>query len=109
MRATGLGRDPITGCIMADPNWWKSQNDVSVHCLIVFFSNLLAQLLQSYYLFQAMSGCISFRDAPLEHEEQIRIMFDAISVTNETSFVPSTNGGECETVGLADGVDNNEG
>jgi hypothetical protein len=33
-------------------------------------------------------------------------MFDAISVTNETSFVPSTNGGECEGVG---GVDNNEG
>jgi hypothetical protein len=56
-----------------------------------------------------MSGCISFRDAPLEHEEQIRIMFDAISVTNETSFVPSTNGGECESVGVADGVDNNEG
>jgi hypothetical protein len=26
----------------------------------------------------------------------MRIMFNAISVTNETSFVPSTNGGECE-------------
>jgi hypothetical protein len=50
MRATGLGRDPITGCIAADPNWWKEQNDVSVHCLIVFFSSLLAELLQSYYL-----------------------------------------------------------
>jgi hypothetical protein len=56
-----------------------------------------------------MSGCIGFRDAPLEHEEQMRIMFDAISVTNETSFVPSTNGGECESAGVADGVDNNEG
>jgi hypothetical protein len=51
MRATGLGRDPITGCITTDPNWWKEQNDVSVHCLVVFFSSLLAELLQSYYLF----------------------------------------------------------
>jgi hypothetical protein len=37
MRATGLGRDPITECITADSNWWKEQNDVSVHCLVVFF------------------------------------------------------------------------
>jgi len=35
-----------------------------------------------------MSGCITFRDNPLEHEDQQRIMFDAISVTNETSYVP---------------------
>jgi hypothetical protein len=56
-----------------------------------------------------MPVCISFRDAPLEHEEQMRIMFDAISVTNETSIVPSTNGGECEDADAADGVDNNEG
>jgi hypothetical protein len=39
----------------------------------------------------------------------MRIMFDAISVTNETSFVPSTNGGECEGAGAVGGVDNNEG
>jgi hypothetical protein len=58
--------------------------------------------------FQAMAGSISFRDAPLEHE-QMRIMFDAISVTNETSFVPSTNDGECEGDGAVGGVDNNEG
>jgi hypothetical protein len=56
-----------------------------------------------------MPGCISFRDAPLEYEEQMRIMFDAISIMNETSFVPSTNGGECEGAGAAGGVDNNEG
>jgi hypothetical protein len=55
-----------------------------------------------------MPGCISFRDAPLEHEEQMWIMFDAISITNETSFVPSTNGGECEGAGADGGVDNNE-
>jgi hypothetical protein len=59
--------------------------------------------------FQAMPGCISFRDAPLEHEEQMQIMFDAISVMNETSFVPSTNGGECEGADVVGGVDNNEG
>ena len=33
-----------------------------------------------------MSGCTTFRDNPLEHEDQQRIMFDAISVTNETSY-----------------------
>jgi hypothetical protein len=51
MRATGLGRDPITECITADSNWWKEQNDVSVHCLVVFFLSLLAELLQFNYLF----------------------------------------------------------
>jgi hypothetical protein len=56
-----------------------------------------------------MPGCISFRDAPLQHDEKMWIMFDAISVTNETSFVPSTNGGECEGAGAAGGVDNNKG
>jgi hypothetical protein len=35
-----------------------------------------------------MPGCITFRDNPLENEDQQRIMFDAISVTNETSYVP---------------------
>jgi hypothetical protein len=60
--------------------------------------------------FQAMPGCITFRDAPLEHEEQMRIMFDAISVTNKTSFVPST-GGDVEqgADGVASGDGNIEG
>jgi hypothetical protein len=56
-----------------------------------------------------MPGSISFRDAPLEHEEQMWIMIDAISITNETSFAPSTNGGEGEGAGAVGGVDNNEG
>jgi hypothetical protein len=30
-RATGLGRDPMTGCIVAEDKWWKDQNDVSIH------------------------------------------------------------------------------
>jgi hypothetical protein len=46
MRATGLGRDPITGCIVADPIWWKEQNDVSMHFVVVFFQAMFAQLLQ---------------------------------------------------------------
>ncbi|CAD6225038.1 unnamed protein product [Miscanthus lutarioriparius] len=59
----GLGRNPNTGCIVASDEWWAEQN-------------------------AAMSGCITFRDNLLEHEDQQRIMFDAISVTNETSYVP---------------------
>lgn len=51
-----------------------------------------------------MSGCITFHDTPLEHEEQIHIMFDAISVINETSFVPSS--GVAIVEGAVDG--NNE-
>jgi hypothetical protein len=42
-RATGLGRDPVTGCITAPIEWWNEQNKVSscrfvifVHPLIVF-------------------------------------------------------------------------
>ncbi|OEL25687.1 hypothetical protein BAE44_0013297 [Dichanthelium oligosanthes] len=56
-----------------------------------------------------MPGCISFRDAPLENEDQMRIMFDAISVTNETSFVPSSGGGVEKVDGAAGGNDNIEG
>jgi hypothetical protein len=63
------------------------------------------------FIFQAMPGCITFRDAPLEHEEQMRIMFDAISDKNETSFVPFTGGGvdKGEGEGGAGGDDNTEG
>jgi len=37
-----------------------------------------------------MSGCISFKNSVLENEDMMRIMFEAISVTNETSYVPGT-------------------
>ena len=43
-----------------------------------------------HLMFQAMPGCISFKSAVLEHEDMMRIMFDAISVTNETSYVPGS-------------------
>ncbi|KAJ1289255.1 hypothetical protein BS78_02G150300 [Paspalum vaginatum] len=69
IRATGLGRGPATGCIVGTPEWWVEQN-------------------------KAMPGCICFKDAPLENEDQMRIMFDAIAVTNETSFVPTRGVGE---------------
>ncbi|CAN6195626.1 unnamed protein product [Urochloa humidicola] len=61
--STGLGRDPLTGCITATDDWWAEQN-------------------------AAMPGCISFKNSVLEHEDMMRIMFEAISVTNETSYVP---------------------
>ena len=35
-----------------------------------------------------MPGCIVFKTAPLEFEEEMRILFDSICVTNATSFVP---------------------
>ncbi|CAO2046312.1 unnamed protein product [Urochloa humidicola] len=62
--ATGLGRDPLTGCITATDAWWAEQNAVT------------------------MPGCISYKNSVLEHEDMMRIMFEAISVTNETSYVP---------------------
>jgi hypothetical protein len=39
----------------------------------------------------------------------MQIIFDAISITNETPFVPSTSGGECECVDAIGGTDNIEG
>jgi hypothetical protein len=36
----------------------------------------------------AMLGCIIFKIAPLECEEEMMILFDSICVTNATSFVP---------------------
>ncbi|WVZ81621.1 hypothetical protein U9M48_028976 [Paspalum notatum var. saurae] len=41
-----------------------------------------------------MPSCITFRSSPLENKEQMRIMFDAIAVTNESSFVPSSGVGD---------------
>ena len=29
IRALGLGRDPVTGCISATDDWWEEQNQVS--------------------------------------------------------------------------------
>ena len=45
LRATGLGRDPNTGCIVADDDWWKEQEQVrklSNECI-----NILCR--QSFY------------------------------------------------------------
>ena len=40
LRATGLGRDPSTGCIVADDDWWKEQEQVS-HTLIFYTSKFV--------------------------------------------------------------------
>ncbi|KAG0516483.1 hypothetical protein BDA96_09G007000 [Sorghum bicolor] len=71
MRATGLGRDPVTGCISASDEWWTEQN-------------------------MAMLGCISFKSIVLEHEDMMRIMFDVINVTNDTLYVPGSGHDDAE-------------
>jgi hypothetical protein len=38
-----------------------------------------------------MAGCIMFKTTSLECEEEMRILFDSICVTNATSFVPGCN------------------
>lgn len=73
-RATGLERDPVTGCILASGDWWAEQND-------------------------EMPGCITFKTSPLEHEDMLRIMFESISGINETSFILAGDRGEGECVG----------
>jgi hypothetical protein len=56
-------------------------------------------------MFQAMPGCITFKTSVLEHEDLQRIMLEAISVTNESAYVPGTSHGEDEEHedGVADG------
>ncbi|XP_020395734.1 L10-interacting MYB domain-containing protein-like [Zea mays] len=62
-RATGLGRDPHTGSISAPDEWWAKQNE-------------------------AMPGCIMFKTAPLENEDELKVMFGPIVCTNERTLVP---------------------
>jgi len=50
-----------------------------------------------------MPGCIRFRDATLEHEDDLRIMFDAICVTNESSVVPGLDASYENEVGATEG------
>jgi hypothetical protein len=38
-----------------------------------------------------MPGCIMFKTAPLECEEEMRILFDSICVTKANTFVPRCN------------------
>jgi hypothetical protein len=38
-----------------------------------------------------MPGCIMFKTAPLECEEEMRILFDSIYITNATSFVSGSS------------------
>ena len=70
---------------------------------VVMFSLKTANFFS--FTFQAMSGCITFRDNPLEHEDQQRIMFDAISVTNETSYVPVGGSDALQTCQSEDAAD----
>ncbi|CAL5068480.1 unnamed protein product [Urochloa decumbens] len=62
-KAARFERNPLTGCIVADDDWWEEQN-------------------------AAMPGCATFKTSPLEHEDLLQIMFEATSVTNGTAYVP---------------------
>ncbi|KAG8044994.1 hypothetical protein GUJ93_ZPchr0008g11538 [Zizania palustris] len=80
-RASGLGRDPITGCIDASDEWWTEQA-------------------------QALPGCQKFRFAPLEHEVELGIMFDKCATEN--MVIPGVGGSD--HVELENGAgDNAEG
>ncbi|OEL30317.1 hypothetical protein BAE44_0008664 [Dichanthelium oligosanthes] len=46
---------------------------------------------------EAMPGCNAFRTSPLDHEYLLRIMVDAINVTNEATYVPGCD--ECANEG----------
>ena len=55
-----------------------------------------------------MPGCTAnFRFVPFEHEHQMRIMFEAVIVTNETSYVPTGHGNDDE-VGEGDATGNDD-
>jgi hypothetical protein len=57
MRATGLGRNPTSGCIEVDDAWWKEQNDVSIYCkhMNIICFNQLILLMCSLFLGNARS------------------------------------------------------
>ena len=63
-----------------------------------------------HLMFQAMPGCICFKSVVLEHEDMMRIMFDAISVTTDTSYVPGSghDDGEGEEHEAGHGDDGSE-
>ncbi|XP_024311862.1 L10-interacting MYB domain-containing protein-like [Brachypodium distachyon] len=62
-RASGLGRDPITHTITASDDWWESE---ITRC----------------------PDASKFRNAPLQDEEKMAIIFDKHCVTNEHARVP---------------------
>ena len=56
-----------------------------------------------------MPGCTAnFRFVPFDHEDQMRTMFEAVIVTNETSYVPAGHGNDGE-VGEGDAAGNDDG
>jgi len=56
-----------------------------------------------------MPGCTAnFIFVPFEHEDQIRIMFEVVIVTNETSYVPTGHDNDGE-VGEGDAAGNDDG
>ncbi|KQK17801.1 hypothetical protein BRADI_1g36816v3 [Brachypodium distachyon] len=62
-RASGLGRDPSTHTIAASDDWWESE-------------------------IKRCPDASKFRNAPLQDEEKMAIIFDKHCVTNEHARVP---------------------
>lgn len=66
LSASGLGRDPRIGSIVASNEWWEEKN-------------------------QAMPQVKMFRLAPLENEEDLEIMFSGASCTNVYAMALGAN------------------
>nr|TKV93939.1 hypothetical protein SEVIR_9G262900v2 [Setaria viridis] len=62
LNASRLGRDPKTGTIAASEEWWNEK-------------------------IEAMSGCKKFMLGPLEHEDELDIIFEMSTCTNESARV----------------------
>ncbi|KAL5223244.1 hypothetical protein ABZP36_027957 [Zizania latifolia] len=105
-RASGLGRDPVTGCIDASDEWWTEQAQVSALMLSLCQKIHWIHDYLSYLCFQALPGCQKFRFAPLEHEVELGIMFDKCATEN--MVIPGVGGSD--HVDLENGAgDNAEG
>ena len=89
--ASGLGIDPITHTIAASDDWWE--NEIQVMMIYSYVLQLLF-LSCGLMIFCDMQMCpeaAKFRIAPLQDEEDLKILFDKNVVTNVNARVPPTS------------------
>jgi hypothetical protein len=55
-------------------------------------------------LLQAMPGCIMFKTAPLENEDNLNVMFGPIVCTNETTLVLGVEDANSSSDGHKEGI-----
>lgn len=67
IHASGLGIDPKTGTIAASPSWWDEKIEEN-------------------------PAFKKFRHAPLQYEDELDIIFDVSTCTNESARVPGVDG-----------------